>query len=1163
MKNSPSKTQDVSAYSEYDQITHVLKRTDAYLGSDVFETRQEYILQYRDTPMTMAMADIVVSEAMIRTFIEILSNAGDNVFRSMEVKDLDLGAIRVWFKDNKITVQNNGLCIPIQKRNKNDTMYISEKIFGQLLTSSNYDESIPRMGCGRNGYGAKLTNVMSQEFTVEIRNPESKSMSIQTWTDNMRTKGPHVLSKYSGSESSVTVSYILDFAHFGVKGYPDNVEELFARYTGDFALSCKIPVYFNDVLIPFYDIEKYGKIALGLETDEFATFSAKKGYNHSMPLSSYELLIAYVPDEGSVFSFVNGMMTTNGGVHVNAVFKVLSKHIIEHFKDMDVKLSVTDISPHFSMILNTHLPNPIFSSQTKTFMSGPTPAIDLPLYLLKRIASWGIIERIGSTVEAKLKRKSKLTDGKKKKRVDISKGTDANEAGGACSHLCTLDIVEGDSADGYMETMRGMVDKGHDYIGSYPLTGKFLNCTIAEGKPYCEQLHTNREYCDLKKMIGLKDGEDYSIIENREELRYGTIRFRTDADGDGKHIAGLLLTLFGLQYHELIRAGMIEMAYTPIKRAFKGKSRKSFLTESEYDKWKEHTPDWKSWSIKYFKGLGTSTRDDIMDDIKSPCNVKFRWIDEESRNSILLAFSKMKIKERKQWMVSAKNRISVIDPDQIITAKDLRGKNSQTVTDFIDNELIFFPFMSLVRAIPGIDGLKESQRKLLWAGMAKWSTDNKPDRGYLRTMHEMKVMQFGAYASEFTLFHHNEQLMGETLRSMAMSFVGSNNLPYFKAIGQFGTRKQGGKDAADSRYLNTCLEWWIPYVFMSEDVPFLTLRIDEGQRVEPEVLLPIIPMSLVNGSLGIATGWSTFIPKHNPLDIIDYLIAKLDSTEPKPFKPWYRGFRGKITVLEGAKSTMNLPENLLPENEDNNEDVVDVRCSNFISRGTNRVLVTDGVYRTSNKNNDIMIDELPVGMWTAKYMAYLDELIKKKSIEGYAQTSTEGRASFILQNARSLKSQQLRLRRCYGLNNMVLLSEGNFPVIYKNSTAIIDAFYKWRLPFYKQRKEWYTKDFESKLLKFKEKQKIILLIMDKKVEIFRRNEEDIIADFKRNGILSPELWSTISLSQFTVAHLTKLKDQETEISTHLEYYRLMTPKDLWKRDLVAFTEEYKKRMAKQ
>ena len=66
-------------------------------------------------------------------------------------------------------------------------------IFGVLLSGSNYNDDEERLGGGRNGYGAKLTNIFSTEFTLETVyvNPETGEAKEykQTWTDNMSKKG--------------------------------------------------------------------------------------------------------------------------------------------------------------------------------------------------------------------------------------------------------------------------------------------------------------------------------------------------------------------------------------------------------------------------------------------------------------------------------------------------------------------------------------------------------------------------------------------------------------------------------------------------------------------------------------------------------------------------------------------------------------------------------------------------------------------------------------------------------------------------------------------------------------------------------------------------------------------------------------------------------------
>jgi DNA topoisomerase-2 len=100
---------------------------------------------------------------------EILVNAADNFQR-----DPSMSIIRITVdpKENKIAVWNNGKGIPIQIH-KDQKCYVPEMIFGQLLTSSNYDDEQKKTTGGRNGYGAKLANIFSTKFILETGDTKS------------------------------------------------------------------------------------------------------------------------------------------------------------------------------------------------------------------------------------------------------------------------------------------------------------------------------------------------------------------------------------------------------------------------------------------------------------------------------------------------------------------------------------------------------------------------------------------------------------------------------------------------------------------------------------------------------------------------------------------------------------------------------------------------------------------------------------------------------------------------------------------------------------------------------------------------------------------------------------------------------------------------------
>lgn len=185
--------------------------------------------------------------------------------------------------------------------------------------------------------------------------------------------------------------------------------------------------------------------------------------------------------------------------------------------------------------------------------------------------------------------------------------------------------------------------------------------------------------------------------------------------------------------------------------------------------------------------------------------------------------------------------------------------------DFLDKELILFSRYDNTRSIPCvIDGFKPSQRKVLFGAFKRKLTS------------EIKVIQFSGYVSEHSAYHHGEQSLNGTIISMAQDFVGSNNVNLLVPSGQFGSRLLGGKDAASPRYIYTYLSPVTRKIFKEEDDALCHYLVDEGQSIEPDFYLPILPMVLVNGSEGIGTGYSTSIPNYNPVDIVNYLKAKLN-----------------------------------------------------------------------------------------------------------------------------------------------------------------------------------------------------------------------------------------------------------------------------------------------
>lgn len=132
--------------------------------------------------------EVEFSPALLHIFEEILINAADNTHRSRGKQAMTYLKVRVDANRNTCSFENDGASIPIVKHRK-EKMYVPQLIFGHLLTSSNYDDKKKRFVGGRHGFGAKLTNIFSKIFVVEIMDGKRGKYYRQEYKDNMSVMG--------------------------------------------------------------------------------------------------------------------------------------------------------------------------------------------------------------------------------------------------------------------------------------------------------------------------------------------------------------------------------------------------------------------------------------------------------------------------------------------------------------------------------------------------------------------------------------------------------------------------------------------------------------------------------------------------------------------------------------------------------------------------------------------------------------------------------------------------------------------------------------------------------------------------------------------------------------------------------------------------------------
>jgi DNA topoisomerase-2 len=443
--------------------------------------------------------------------------------------------------------------------------------------------------------------------------------------------------------------------------------------------------------------------------------------------------------------------------------------------------------------------------------------------------------------------------------------------------------------------------------------------------------------------------------------------------------------------------------------------------------------------------------------------------------------------------------------------------------------MILFSIDDCKRSIPSMtDGLKESQRKILFSAFK---------RRLLFNDKSIKVAQFSGYVAEHSSYHHGEQNLVDTTIKLAQTFVGSNNIPLFFNEGQFGSRVKNGDDAASGRYLFTKLNLPTRTIFRDEDDDFLNDRIEEGEKVEKDFYVPIVPMILVNGcSAGIGSGFSSSVPSYKIEDVIHQINNWLDRKDPGSFQkdfdditPWYRGFKGTITI-DGKR------------------------------------VVTEGVYEKV-KEKTYKVTELPIGKSNIsidKYEEFLKKLQEEKKITSFSSNCTESIVDFTINvtDDFEVSHKSLNLVDNVYTSNMVLFDPNNRIKKYETVKDILDEFCKVRYSLYEVRKEGIIKSMEDELLYLRNKIKFIGEIVNNTISLKDRDDDSLQKELTSKKYNTKEgsfdYLLNIQVRSMTSKRLKELKDKETDLNHQLGRYRIKTIKDIWRGELDELITDYNK-----
>jgi DNA topoisomerase-2 len=894
-----------------------------------------------------------------------------------------------------------------------------------------------------------------------------------------------------------------------------------------------------------------------------------------------ELLVfdtAYVP-RGTVMSFANSVLTTDGGSHVEKAYDLIIPPILDKVNEVQPKvtkklngraarlaaakksrtrksdgipkkqLRKMDVKPLMSFILSVHVKNPFYSGQTKTKLEVEMSPLPPDEKLYKKITSMDMMDDMKGLLNALKLHALSATDGRKVKNIKLKHGFDANLSGTDRSHECVLWIVEGKSALAYAVALLSLVKNGRDLIGIYPVRGKFLNLSKAEPMT----IINNPEVTMLKKLLGLKEGRDYTEDENYKSLRYGRIMTMTDADVDGGHIKGLIFNFFFVLHPSLILINYIVDYRTKYLRASKGKTKQNFYTQFEFEDWKKENSDWNTWKFDYYKGLGTSESEDVKEDSLSPLTVEL-FADEHTAHMFRLAFSKTKNKSnmRKDW---ARTYMESKDKGYVITDK-------MSYTTFFNKEFIVYIMESLDRAIPNAsDGLKRCHRQILHAIFKKWPTASGASK--------YKVAQFSGYIATCVEYQHNEECLSKTIINMAREYVGANNLRLLMDRGQFGTRMFAGDDHSAPRYIYTHSTKWPYLVFRKEDGPILDYHDDDGVKVEPRRFYPIIPWALINGIQGVATAYSTTIFPYNPIEVVNYTMVYIynkymvsDSSQKiplVPLVPWFKGFTGIVSLEKDIikideDDEVVLTKEYNPDNEEDDsddedhEDREDKERAEYVFGGRCDRVTIKGLMDIHPNGKDATIREIPVGRALVSYGYDLQCMREDKILSSYTDNSTKDVVHFEIRGMQNPTYKKLKLIRKIRLSNMVLLGEDDIPIRFRNTEEYITYFVGNRYVKYHERHAYKVKDLENDIEILNNRILFLKAITEGKLEVRNRSKVDIMRDMDSLGIRK-DILKKAAIYDLTKEKLEKvIADLDSKMDS-LNVYKNTSPVNIWYNEL--------------
>lgn len=1106
---------DASKYQKLTPIDHVLLRPEMYVGS--IETQSIPMFVFDPAKGKMVWESMQVNQGLLKIVDEILLNAADNINNSVRGARMTYISIRI-SDSGEIMVENDGAGLPIVK-SKEHKMYIPEMVFGHLLTSSNYNNDASSTTAGRHGYGAKLTNILSTKFSVVCRTAGREFH--MSWTDHMRMATTPRVSNVDPKEKNVTrVTFMPDYAHFGFPTAAislDMKRVLHKRIMDLAAMFSKIEVRLNNVPFGFQTFNDYARL-YSLPGADGAM--PPEPFVHTGPNGSIAFVPQLTQSPKRIVGVVNGVVTYNGGTHCTSAMEILETGLDSLSRSLKKEGKVIDtnrVARHFTVLVFLIQSQPKFDSQSKARLVSTVTMPRVPRTALDQyLAAMPFLEAHMNSMDDQLAAELNKEIGTGKRLSSrslissITKLVDATSSRSDGKNIRTLIVTEGDSAKAL--ALNSLSSEQKKFCGVFPLRGKLLNVRNKNLK----RLKTCKELQDLFLALGLELGKTY---KSPAELRYQRLLVMTDQDADGSHIKGLVINAFESLWPSLLQhnPGYISLFSTPIvKIKVNGKAKEvvAFHSFRDFHRWQRANPNAR-YSAKYYKGLGTSTTAEGKEYFADMERNVMRLVVEPKDHRLLdSVFDSAEVEWRKEWMSKANAFQGEVDID--------RSKKLLTIGDFVHKEMVHFALVGNARAIPHcVDGLKPSQRKILWAMLKRHSSE------------AAKVAQLSGYISEVSSFHHGEASLQETIVKMAQNFTGGNNINLLVPEGQFGSRQQLGNDHAAPRYIFTKLSRFARLLFPEDDDPLLDYIDEEGTMVEPNHYVPILPLLLCNGAVGIGFGFATNIPSFHPLDVSAAVRAMINGESAKQvvrnLVPWAVGFQGTVR------------------------------------RGPEKEYIAVGKY-TAHRNGRLHVSELPWMTSIEAFRGHISSLASSDVVQRIADYSGANHIDIdLIVREGSMTTwaeceTDLALSQRIYINGTVFSPDGTLSPIDADLSPVLQWHYDRRLDLYKRRRTRQIGLLEMDLARLQSTRKFVEHFRQGHIDFLAATDDTLTKTCVKLGLVRVDDGYDYILKKpitfYTKTSTEKLQADIKKTQDSIAVLKQTTPVKMWLTDLDKFDKTF-------